>query len=97
MFNTALAANVDTITDFDPVNDLVDLAHAVFTTLPTGALSASAFFAGPAAHDADDRIIYDSSTGKLFYDADGNGAGAQVQFATLSTGLAVTEHDFFVI
>ena len=48
--------------------------------------------------DGDDRIIYDvMGTGGLFYDADGNVAGvAQIRFATLATGLAVTNGDFFV-
>ncbi len=34
---------------------------------------------------ADDFIKYETNTGKLFYDADGNGAGAMAQFATLNT------------
>ena len=38
-----------------------------------------------------------AATGQLFYDADGNGAGAAVQFATLATGLALTASDFQVI
>ena len=62
-----------------------------------GALNANAFVTGTAAQDADDRIIYDSATGKLFFDADGSGAGAAVLFATLDAGLALTASDFTVI
>ncbi|HEV2817908.1 MAG TPA: hypothetical protein VGW40_11895, partial [Allosphingosinicella sp.] len=62
-----------------------------------GAFSANAFVAGTAAQDADDRIVYDGATGQLFFDADGNGAGAQVLFATLQAGTALIASDFTVI
>ncbi|HYI47238.1 MAG TPA: hypothetical protein VEX35_02125, partial [Allosphingosinicella sp.] len=67
------------------------------TGLTPGSLPAGAFVTGSAAGDADDRIIYNGATGQLYFDADGNGAGAAVQFATLSPGLALTGSDFFVI
>jgi Ca2+-binding RTX toxin-like protein len=62
-------------------------------------LSATKFAANAsgAAQDADDRIIYDTGTGKLFYDFDGSGAGAAVQFAQLAAGLALTNADFYVV
>ena len=47
--------------------------------------------------DADDRIIYDSATGALYFDADGNGAGLAVQFANLHEGLPLNATDFQVI
>ena len=57
----------------------------------------AAYFIGAAAADASDRIVYNNATGALSYDADGNGAGAAVQFATLTAGLALTNNDFVVV
>jgi serralysin len=78
VFNTALnaTANVDRITDFDRLVDSIRLDMSVFKALTTiGVLSDNAFFVGPAAHDADDRIIYNQSTGALTYDSNGSAAG----------------------
>jgi serralysin len=60
-------------------------------------LSATALFIGAAAHDADDRIIYNPANGAVLYDADGNASGAAVAFAVLPTGLALTHDDIVVI
>jgi Ca2+-binding RTX toxin-like protein len=50
------------------------------------------------AADADGRIIYDSATGALYYDADGTGEMGQVQFATLvSHPGGETNADFLLI
>jgi Ca2+-binding RTX toxin-like protein len=98
-FTTALGAgNVDTVFGFAHGVDKIALDDAIFTAIgPLGALNANAFVVGTAAGDADDRIIYNQTTGQLFYDADGNGAGAQVLFATLNGGGLVTASDFTVI
>jgi Ca2+-binding RTX toxin-like protein len=99
LFNTALdaAANVDVITDFNVADDTIQLENAVFSTLTAGApLDASQFVIGPA-QAANDRILYDDSTGALFYDSDGTGTTAAVQFAELSPGLALTSQDFLVV
>lgn len=98
VFNTLLGGgNIDTITDFDPAADTIQLENAIFTTLPAGALAGTAFQIGAAAVDASDRIIYNSATGNLFYDPDGFGGVAQVQFARVSAGLAMTSADFVVV
>jgi serralysin len=104
LFNTALSGSklgpesIDRITDFSVLDDTIQLEDAVFTELTgPGPLSAEAFFIGTAAQDADDRIIYNSSTGNLIYDADGNGAGSAVMFATLGLGLALSHNDFFIV
>lgn len=100
VFNTALGAdNVDTILNYVAADDTIRLENAVFTALTaTGTLSSAAFCVGTAALDASDRIIYDSATGDLWYDADGTGAKAAVKFATL-VGVTdtVTNADFVVI
>ncbi len=99
-FSAALNAttNVDRITDFVVADDTIQLDDAVFAGVgPLGALSAGAFRTGTAAADASDRVIYDSATGKLYFDADGNGAGAQVLFATLTAGTALTVTDFVIV
>ena len=100
VFNTKLSAttNVDTIQDFNVTADRIWLENAVFTKLTkTGVLASGSFYKGAKAHDADDRIIYNSTTGALSYDADGNGAGAAIKFAQLSKGLALTSSHFLVI
>ena len=97
-FTTALGAgNVDKILDYSVADDQIRIDNAVFTGLANGALAAGAFVIGAAAADANDRIIYNSATGALLFDADGTGAIAAVQFATLSTGLAMTAGEFGVI
>lgn len=97
VFDSALgAANIDAISDYTIADDTISLENAVFTGLAVGTLTGGAFYIGAAAHDSTDRIIYNSATGALLFDADGNGAGAAIQFATLSTGLALTASEFVV-
>jgi Ca2+-binding RTX toxin-like protein len=97
-FTTALGGgNVDALADFSAVDDTIALDDAVFAGLTPGALPASAFVAGSAAADADDRIIYNSATGQILFDADGNGGGLAVLFATVQPGTGLTASDFTVI
>jgi hypothetical protein len=93
-FDTALKNNIDTIVDFNVIDDVIELENAIFTKLKiAGVLDAGNFVVGAAA-DANDHIIY-SGTG-LYYDADGNGKGAAIQFATITAGLALTQADFLI-
>ena len=93
------AAQVDTIQGYSVADDTILLDDAIFTALGSpGTLAAGAFKAGTAATDADDRIIYNSGTGALLYDADGVGGAAAVQFATL-TGVSgiINNAEFLII
>ena len=95
-FTSAIDA-ADIVADFSSADDTILLDDAVFTGLALGALNPAAFVTGTAALDANDRIIYDSTNGRLYFDADGNGAGAAIQFAVLSGNPALNASDFTVI
>lgn len=97
-FSTALGnGNTDTITDFMSASDRIRLSPTIFANVgPNGRLAEAAFAIGSVADQADDRILYDSVSGALFYDADGNGGGAAIQFASLAPGLALSHADFVI-
>lgn len=99
IFNTALGVgNIDRITDFNVLDDTIRLDDAIFAGLATGTLAPSAFAANLTgkATTPSDRIIYETDTGRLYFDSDGVGGTARVQFATLSAGLALANTDFVV-
>ena len=90
--------NVDTIADFKLGKDVIELDNAIFSALAnTGHLKGGFFEVGKHAGDHSDHIIYNQKTGKLFYDADGKGATAQIQFALLDKHLDLSTHDFLVV
>lgn len=101
IFTTApnASSNFDQITDFSVIDDVIQIKKLVFSGVATwsGVLEANEFKVGAAAGDADDHIIYNSTTGVLLYDADGTGATAAIQFAKLAPGLGLTNSDIWVI
>jgi hypothetical protein len=85
-------------------DDSIWLDNAIFTKLGTSGSDASPsqlkkgfFTIGDKAKDRNDYVVYDKAKGVLYYDADGSGAGKQVEIATLSKNLSMTNKDFFVI
>jgi Ca2+-binding RTX toxin-like protein len=101
VFNTALSSkyNRDTIVDFNAADDTLVLENAIFTRLlSTGVLSADNFRASAsgAAGDFNDYILYNTATGVLFYDPDGNGKGAAIAFAILPNLPGITAADFMI-
>ncbi|MEQ1716819.1 MAG: calcium-binding protein, partial [Hyphomicrobium sp.] len=106
-FNTIpnSATNRDNITDFNVAADTIRLENTgagLFTMLANGFLSGAAFKANVTgtATDADDRIIYNTTTGALSYDSNGSigGSANAIQFATLTSVVkpALTNSDFFI-
>ncbi|MEY2666320.1 MAG: hypothetical protein RLZZ384_491 [Pseudomonadota bacterium] len=99
IFNSSLSmCNVDTITDFVAGEDTIYLENAIFSKLTkTGTLNADFFNAQAGTTDHNDYLSYDKSTGKLFYDNDGNGPHSAKQIAILGLNLMITHRDFFVM
>lgn len=103
VFNTTLGtSNVDTIVDFTVGSDQIQLDDAVFSALiASTAVAVSQFLSGSgltAAIDANDFLIYNTSTGALYYDADGSATGyTAIQFALLQNKAALTTAQFVVI
>ena len=54
--------NVDQVQDFVSGQDRLLVDRSAFAGMSTGQLAASAFFTGTAAHDADDRFVYDATS-----------------------------------
>ncbi|WP_426954226.1 beta strand repeat-containing protein [Muricoccus radiodurans] len=95
-----LAANRDVINDFVGGTDRLQVSASLFGGgLSAGSLAVGQFAANTTglAGDADDRFIYNTATGALFYDANGTGAGGAVQIATLTAMPALSASDFSIV
>ncbi|MFM7785843.1 MAG: pre-peptidase C-terminal domain-containing protein, partial [Gammaproteobacteria bacterium] len=106
LFDTALsvATNIDTISDFSRAQgDAIQLDDDIFRALAGftgGSLPAARFQSAPGvdvAQGKDVRVIYNSTTGALYYDPDGNGGTAAVQFALLTGAPALTAADILIV
>lgn len=92
--------NKDVIKSFEKGEDRLILDHSAFgalTDLVAGSLDPSAFVLGTKAVTADQHIIYNTAKGALYYDADGSGAGAMVQIASLTNHPDLAASDFTII
>ncbi len=89
---------VDTITDFQVGEDRLCFSARGFggDLAKGGVLGEEQFSLGISATTESNRFIYDTDTGNLFFDVDGTGDSQQVQIATLSSGLAMTNADIFI-
>lgn len=90
---------VDSIADFAPVDDVIQLSRGgLGFSHPLAALNANAFAFGTAATTAQQRFLYDQATGTLYFDGDGVGAAsAATAIAVLSGAPVVTLADFVVV
>lgn len=98
VFDTDLLKNVDTITDFKVGDDKIALSSTIFTSLVNGVNTTNFLVTtGTTTINSTDHLIYQSTTGRLYYDQDGSGSLPSVHFATLSGLPALTHDDFLII
>lgn len=82
--------NTDAVTDFATGTDKLHFSLAVFAAsgLSAGTLQSNQFWASPKAtsgHDIDDRFIYNTKSGVLYFDPDGSGSLSAVEVLTLGS------------
>src|SRR5207237_9596653 len=97
------ATHADVVTDFSEVqHDGIRLDGSVMNALGasgTFAAGDARFYSAAGAnagHDADDRVVYNITTGQLWYDADGSGSGAAQLITTLQGAPALAATDIRV-
>lgn len=104
-FDTALSTstNIDRITDFSVVDDTIQLERSIFSKLGSSPRTVDTLYfkaiATGGTTDTNDYIVYNKSTGALYYDANGstNGLTDAIQITTLGTKLALTHADFSIV
>jgi Ca2+-binding RTX toxin-like protein len=87
---------LDTILDFTPVDQLRISSLGFAGGLTEGILAPEKFVLGSSASNSSHRFIYDTLTGNIFFDSDGDGAAAQKHFLTLAGAPTFAATNFFV-
>src|SRR5258706_771035 len=101
-FQEYQAQNADVLSDFDAGWDNLQFdANGFIGIGPTGQLAPGdpRFYSAPGAtqgHDADDRLVYDTSTGNLYFDGDGSGLGVSYLVATIPNRTPLGPTDIWV-
>lgn len=99
--------NVDSISDFVSVSDDISLDKKIFKAYKAAADLTDNDFASfdstvggslaSAPSSTSQHFLYDTGTGNLYYDVDGSGSKAAVQFATLTGHPALSASDLHIV
>lgn len=79
--------NVDTITDLDVSEDVLQLSAKIFKGMGFGNVKAQYVVFGDKAKDKDDHIIISDKTDTFYFDADGKGGNKPVAFLHVDEGV----------
>jgi serralysin len=83
----------DRIVDFSARTDKIHIDW----TGGRSAVGLGNFVYGPQALDVEDRVIYDSASGRIYFDPDGTGYKPQILLAKVKAGLGLTDDNFLLI
>lgn len=102
VFATALGTSFDTIVDFAAGVDDIQLDTDIFSGFGTSAIVTAAHLRSggnlTTANTTSQRLIYNTTTGDLFYDADGSANGSSaIKIANLENRAAIGVGDFELI
>ncbi|HEY8380807.1 MAG TPA: calcium-binding protein [Microvirga sp.] len=91
----------DRISDFKPGEDQILLAPAHTKSVSDGLwggsnLDVGAFHIGREAETADHRVIYDKTSGIVWYDADGSGQQSALKVVQIAKNLSLSAADFLI-
>ncbi len=96
VFN-AISEGGDRITDFTANSDQIGVSAAGFGAgLSVGTLLASQFAIGTMT-TTDQRFLYDTATGSLFFDSNGSAADGRTRIATLTAQPSISANDIVVV
>jgi Ca2+-binding RTX toxin-like protein len=84
---------VDRIADFSSRSDKIHIDWAGGRS----GVGLGNFVYGPQALDAEDRVIYDQASGRVYFDPDGTGYKPQILLAKVKPGLGLTDDNFLLI
>ena len=85
VFNTVLNGSVDELLDFNPKEDKIVLAKAVFNALKED------------LSNYQEHLFYDKASGQLSYNNTNSGAGSATVFASLGSGLDLNKSNFEIV
>lgn len=100
VFTSAFSSGADTLTDYNVAQDTLLIRSGLVGNLPAGPLANGRFRtvnASQGALDEDDRIVYDSSSGRLHFDRNGAASGGRELIATLPANLPMTAAEIRII
>lgn len=97
VFDSVLGSdNKDRIKDFEERRDKFWLDQDIFAGIGSK-LNKGEFEVGRKAKDANDHIVYDEGTGRVYFDADGGGGAKKILFAKVDKGTSLSHKDFAMV